>query len=167
VTPGQAANYVVTVVPEDGFNQKIAFACSGNPAASTCTVMPSSVTLDGSDNASVSVAVVTQSSSAGMVLPMSNSPGRGGSGLWMAMSSTLGIVGLLLVRRRRRYAGMALVYLFAVGLMPACGGSSNSGNGTGGGSSTQTGTYTIVVTGTYTSGSATLAHTANVTLVVK
>jgi len=34
VTPGQAANYTVTTSPVNGFNQKIAFTCSGNLSGS-------------------------------------------------------------------------------------------------------------------------------------
>jgi hypothetical protein len=157
VTPGQAANYVITAAPINGFNQKIGFSCSGNPVGSTCTVSPNSITLDGTSNGTVDVAIVTNSSSAGMVRPANTSVGS----MWIAMSSTLGIVGLLLVRRRR-YAGMALVCLFATGLMPACGG----GGGSSGGS-IQTGTYNIIVTGTYSAGAATVSHNAKITLVVQ
>lgn len=165
VMAGQMANYTITVSPVDGFNQQIVFTCSGNPSGSTCAVTPSLVTLDGTNNATVTAAVVTAGASAGLSRP-DGLPSGGGSGLWLAMAGGLGVGGLVSLRgkdRARRRAAAGLLCVLAIALMPACGGSS-SGDGGGG---TQTGTYTVVVAGTYTAGTATLMHAAKMTLVVQ
>jgi hypothetical protein len=52
--------------------------------------------------------------------------------------------------------------------LTSCGGGSSSSSGGGSTSTgTQSGTYTIKVTGTFISGSNTLTHTTNLTLVVQ
>jgi hypothetical protein len=61
-----------------------------------------------------------------------------------------------------------LAILLAVGMtLASCGGSSSGGGGAGGGISTPAGTYTITVSAAATSGSTTLTHTTNLTLVVQ
>jgi hypothetical protein len=169
VTPGQAANYSITVSPLLGFNQTVTFSCSGTPAQSTCTFTPSSVTLDGADSAMVNVALVTTAASSSLAQPAS---GRG-RGLFAALSGALGMACLVVVagRRGRRHLrvfyGLAFLGLLLIGMtMPACGGNSGSGSG-GGGGGTPTGTYTVAVTGTYTGDSAKLTHSTSVKLVVQ
>ncbi len=166
VTPGQAANYTVTTSPVNGFNQKIAFTCSGNPSGSTCTVTPSSVTLDGTNNVTASVAVVTTGTSAKLMGPRGSDERLA---IWLALPGVLGVAMLASTRRRRKarfiYYGLLSLCLISLGLgMSACGGGGSSG---GGGTGTPAGTYTLTVTGAYTAGSATLKHTTPVTLVVQ
>jgi hypothetical protein len=55
-----------------------------------------------------------------------------------------------------------LLCLLATLIMPACG-----GNSSGGGSGTAAGTYNLTVTGAFSSGSSTLKHAADLTLVVQ
>lgn len=76
VTPGQAANYYALVTPSYGFSQTVSLSCSGAPAHSTCTVTPSSVTLDGTDSVQVSVAVVTMAASNALEQPAAGSHTR-------------------------------------------------------------------------------------------
>jgi FG-GAP-like repeat len=165
VTPGETANYTVTISPIDGFDQKIALSCSGAPPQSTCTISPSSVTLNGSANATASVAVVT----AGPSATLRHRRGGGHFALWFAFPGLSGVVILAGLSRRSRRHGRQWRKLFALlGLLvlvitwPACGGGGGSGSGTG----TPAGTYTVTVTGTFTSGSATLTHSTKLTLVV-
>jgi len=166
VTPGQAGNYTVTVSPLSGFSQKGALTCSGAPPQSTCTVSPSSVTLNGSGNATANMAVVTSGTSAGLIYPGSAPPSRL-LALWLAPLS----LGLVMLgrsdgnrRRTRLLRVLASICLFAVGLsFSSCGG----GGSNGGGSGTPTGNYVVSVTGTYTAGAVTLTHTAKTTLVVQ
>jgi hypothetical protein len=167
VTPGQAGNYTVTVSPLSGFSQTVTLSCSGAPPQSTCTLNPSSVTLNGSSNATANIAVVTSGTSAALSYPGSGS----GAGLF-----ALGLVplslGLVVLRspdggrgRSRILRVVVLVCLFALGVgITSCGG---GGGSNGGGSGTPAGTYVVSVTGTFTSGGVNLTHIAKTTLVVQ
>jgi hypothetical protein len=171
VTPGQAANYDVSISQESGFNQEVALTCSGVPPQSTCTVSPSSVTLDGSDSAPAAIAVVTAGSSAALNTPLGGSRTH----LLLALAMLGGVFGFLAMprtvkaqrkRRTQLLGGVFMLCLVSVALMmPGCGG--GSGGGTSGGGGTPTGTYNVTVTGTFSSGSAKLTHNTSFTLVVQ
>jgi Subtilase family len=68
ITAGQKANFTVSAVPAHGFNQTVTWSCTGAPAAATCTVSPSSVTLDGSNTATATVTLAT--TARGLVIPL-------------------------------------------------------------------------------------------------
>jgi FG-GAP-like repeat len=172
VTPGQAGNYTMTVTPVSGFSQKVALTCSGAPAQSTCMVSPSSVTLNGTSNATASVGVVTSGTTAGLKYPGGDSP-SGLLALCLAPFS-FGLVVLTKaggVRGRTRLLRiLVLVCMFAVGAgISSCGGGggNSGGGGGGGGSGTPPGSYVLSLTGSYTSGGVTLTHTVKTTLVVQ
>jgi hypothetical protein len=74
VTPGQAANYAVSISPVNGFNQTVQLSCSGAPGQATCTVTPASVTLDGSKAVAANVAVVTTGAAVGLMQPYGGPP---------------------------------------------------------------------------------------------
>lgn len=172
VTPGQAANYAVSVGPVDGFNQAVALACSGAPPQSTCTITPSSVTLDGVHAKSANIAVVTAGSSAALNPPLGGSSTK--PAVLLAMLG--GVLGFLAMpgrgnaQRKRRtqfLGGLFMLCLVSVMLfMPACGGGSGGGGSSGGGG-TPTGTYALTVTGAFSSGSAKLTYNTSFTLVVQ
>jgi len=169
VTPGQAANYTLTVSPVNGFAQKVALSCSGAPPQSTCTISPSSVALDGTGSASASVAVVTSGPSAVLGRPAAfPPPGDSRFALWLAFSGLPGLVVLrtsLCRRRDKAVLGLLLVFvLFVVIGLPGCGGGNGSSGGTTG---TPAGTYNLTVTGTFSSGPANLVHSTNFTVVVQ
>jgi hypothetical protein len=172
VMPGSTATYTVTVAALGGFNQAVTLACSGAPAQSTCSVSPTSVTLNGSTSASVNVTVTTAGSSAN--LHPAFTPRSGGR--LAVLVGFSGLPGLALVgicggwsRKRRGHIlqGLALLCLLSAAMsMSACGsGSSNSGNGNSGG--TPAGTYHLTLTGSFTSGSTSLTQTSKLTLVVQ
>jgi hypothetical protein len=171
VTPGQAANYSVSVNSVDGFNQKIALTCSGMPAQSTCTVTPSSVTLDGSNSVQANIAVVTTGPSKAFARPAGT---HARLALVLAMlGSVLGFLampGRVNAQRNRHtqfLGGLFMLCLVSVVLMmPACGGGSGGGGSTGGGG-TPAGTYNVTVAGTFGAGSAKLTHSTSFTLVVQ
>jgi hypothetical protein len=48
IKAGQAATFTITISPVNGMNSPVTFACSGLPAASSCTFSPASVTPNGS-----------------------------------------------------------------------------------------------------------------------
>jgi len=58
-------------------------------------VTPSSVTLDGSHSATVTLAVVTMAASAGLTQPAGGPPNNGPFALWVAVSGALGLTLLL------------------------------------------------------------------------
>jgi hypothetical protein len=78
------------------------------------------------------------------------------------------VVSMLLWRReqRIRWAPLfALAVLVCLGMtLTSCGGGSG---GSGGSTGTQAGTYSITVSGSFTSGSATVTHATKLTLVVQ
>jgi FG-GAP-like repeat len=167
VTAGQAGNYTLTVSPLNGFAQKIVFSCSGAPSNSTCSVSPASVTLNGSASMTANVAIVTAGTSASLGHFYGFPPAGNSLGLWLAWPGLLGVV-LLSGRSSRSHKrlsrllnGTALIGILSLALTwPACGGG-------GGGSQTPMGTYNVVLTGTYTSGTVTVAQKVKVTLVVQ
>jgi len=59
ITAGQQANFTVSATPLHGSTQTVTWSCTGAPAAATCTVSPSSVTLNGSTVATATVTLTT------------------------------------------------------------------------------------------------------------
>ena len=165
VTPGQAANYTISVSGTPGFTPKVTLTCSGAPPQSTCSVTPSSAM----SGATANVAVVTTAASTGLTLPTGGASTVHPFGL-AVVSGTLGLallLGITPYRRRRPQLlyGVTLLWLLSIGVtMTACGGGGNSSGGRGG---TPAGTYNLTVTGSYTAGSVTLTHNTNLTLVVQ
>jgi hypothetical protein len=169
VAPGQVASYTVAVKPAGGFNQTVTLSCTGAPVGSSCTVSPSSVKLNGSAPAAITVSVATAGGSAGLTYPGNFSPARNKSALWLAFSGLPGLVLLGTGSRKRhghlRYGLVFLCVLITVTMWSACGGGSMGGSRSGGG--TAPGTYNLTVVGTFSSGSANLVHSTKLTLVVQ
>jgi hypothetical protein len=59
ITAGQPANFTVSAAPLHGSTQTVVWSCTGAPAASTCTVTPPSVLLDGKNIATATVTLAT------------------------------------------------------------------------------------------------------------
>lgn len=174
VAPGQTASYSLTVSPTGGFNQSLAFTCSGAPAQSNCAVSPNTVALNGSTAATVSVTVTTTAASLLVHEPfVSSPPGKPVYRLVLLISWLPGLALLASLLRwrwgRRPRLGYVLAFLFLIctGItMTACGGGSGStGSNTNPG--TPAGTYILAVSGKFTSGSTTLTHNTNLTLMVQ
>ena len=68
ITAGQQANFTVSAAPANGFNQTVTWSCTGAPVGASCTVSPSSVTLDGSNAAQATVTLTT--TARGLATPM-------------------------------------------------------------------------------------------------
>jgi hypothetical protein len=170
VSPGQTATYNLAVSPGGGFNQMVEMSCTGAPTTSTCTLSPSSFTLNGSTSQPVAVTVATTGTMAGLPQPPFGRP----SGDAYAMRISwfgLGLVCFLSLATCRRdwhrpwFRGLSSVCLLGIGMtFSACGGPSGGGGGGGG---TQPGTYNLTVTGKFTSGSTTLTRTTQLTLIVQ
>jgi hypothetical protein len=171
VTPGETGKYTVAVAPGGGFDRTVALSCSGAPPQSACSLSPSSVVLQGSTPALVAVAVTTAGISAGLAHPAGFLPASSSPALWLAI---YGLSGWVLLgsggrsgkRLGRLLYGLAFLCLLLLGItFSACGGGSGSMGNSGG--ATPAGSYNLTVTGTFTSGAATLTHATKLTLVVQ
>jgi hypothetical protein len=166
VSPGQVANYSLTLAPEGGFNQTVSLTCSGTPSLSTCTVTPGSVTLNGTTSAPVTVKVSTTAGSLAppweRVLP----PSLTGLGRLFWLYAFLGLASLaaLAAAGKRRAAYLLGACLLVVVLWSACGGGGQIIHTPG----TPAGTYTLDVSATVTLAptSSTLTHDLKLTLTV-
>jgi len=154
---------IPSVAPEGGLAQTVSLTCNGAPQLSTCTLTPSTVTLNGS--ASVPVTVAVSTTAATMTPPLGKhippAVPRGWA-LWSFF--LLALVGLaVLSESRRRAAWLLGACLLLMIAWASCGGGSATHT-----PGTPAGTYTLKVTGTVTStGTPTqLTHTTNLTLTV-
>ena len=157
VNAGATASYNLSLSGTTGASGSVNLLCSGAPAAATCSVSPSTVTLSTTSvNFTVSVATTSRAS----VLPTEpNSIPKPTNLLFLWTSAA---ILLLIAARRKRWqrtaftvAGVSMVLLIA-----ACGGSSTPPPPPPHG--TPAGTSTIVVTAT----SGTATRTINLTLTV-
>lgn len=168
INAGQSASFTVSITPSGGFNKVVMFSCSGMPTGASCTVTPSSVTLNGTSPATANVVVMTTQRSGLFTWPRWRIQPR--MTLWrvelLLFTCILFWFGLISLRRIQRHALRLLLscsaILLAV-LCTSCGGgyvTPTPPKGPPGG--TPAGTYTIVVTGT----SGNVSHAASTQLTV-
>jgi hypothetical protein len=165
---GESASYTTSVAPAGGFRGTVTLSCSGAPAASTCSISPAQVTLDGNNPATATVTLTTVARS---FLPRFAPrrfapPMRVGKipGSFFAYFLACVVLWRLACILRKRLLMMAAVVFPIALLCTSCGGSGSSPSpsitnpppAVG----TPQGAFKIVVTGTSTS----LSHTANVML---
>ncbi|MGA2077678.1 MAG: SBBP repeat-containing protein [Terriglobia bacterium] len=165
VSAGQTAKYSLTLAPQGGFNQAVNLACTGAPSESTCTLTPSTVTLNGTASTTVAVAVSTTASSLAPPHVRFLPPGMTGLGrvFWLCALLWLASVAALATARKRRAAWLLGTGLLLVVLWSACGGGTTAPPPSSPG--TLAGTYTVDVTATDAAVS-TLTHTIQLTLTV-
>src|SRR6266481_5973680 len=168
IAAGESASYSVSVTPVAGFKGTVTLSCSGAPAASTCSISPSQVTLDGNDPAIASVTLTTAARSFfPPVAPQQLAPplllGKLPATFFAYLLVCAALWRLARIPRKRLLMAAAVALPIAL-LCTSCGGSSSSISTTNppptqpGG--TPQGAFTITVTGT----SANLNHTTNVML---
>jgi subtilisin family serine protease len=169
LTAGQSASYTTSVTPVAGFKGTVTLSCGGAPAASTCSISPSVVTLDGNNPAIASVTLTTTARSFfPLVAPRRFAPPLP---LWKLVASFFAyllVCAILwrLARIPRKRLLLTAAFTLPIALLCAsCGSSSSSSTTTNPPPTQQAGTpqgaFTITVTG---STSANLSHTANVQL---
>jgi hypothetical protein len=175
ITAGHTATYTLSLSPLGGFNQSVALTCTGAPAMSTCTVTPSTVSLNGAA-APVTVTVATVARSHAFSPPPGfTMPGNIKYLLIPMVFLLFGIARKLNTQgRRRTYVNVraivpapiaAIAALLCLALtQTSCGGGATDGGGLTG---TQAGTYTVSVTATSTSNSTAVTHKTNLTLIVE
>jgi hypothetical protein len=143
IKAGQTATFTITISPVNGMNSTVTFACSGLPAASSCTFSPASVTPNGSP-ASTTLTISTTAASS-LATPIARLRP------WSFISWPLGIVfGFFVVgtaaRRKNIKRCSAVFGVIALAfLVVSCGGGSPQPNPTTG---TPPGTSSITVTAT-------------------
>jgi Subtilase family len=59
IVAGQTAAFTLAAAPANGFNQTVTWSCMGAPTGTTCSVSPSTVTLDGAHTATATVTLTT------------------------------------------------------------------------------------------------------------
>jgi hypothetical protein len=158
VVAGGTASYLLTITPAAGYNARIDLSCTGAPRAATCSVSPSSVTLNGADP---STATISVSTAVRTLAPPGSGPSilhPGVGGRWLPWILALLLMATLVVSGRRR----ALLALGMVTLLvltwSACAGGSMVGVPRG----TPAGTYNLTITGA--AGSVTHSTTVNLTV---
>ena len=147
VPRGSSQMFNVTVTPVSGFNQSVALTCTGAPVKTTCTLMPTSVTPDGTNPINSQVTITSMSmlpSVPAQHLPPSNRQ------IVLFASGLVLLAMVFAARRLRTRIGLAgaMLVVFAVA---GCGG--------GGGGPVTT---TLTLTGT----SGTVTHSTTVALTI-
>lgn len=177
VTAGQSTSIMLSIGGLNGFNSAVTFSCSGQPANTSCTFNPNTVTPTSGGTVTTTLSVAT--TMPGSPYHPIVIPSKSGRGPWsyLAMGLLLiaalafrkfafsGAENLKLGRRRSRAFGLAGVAgLILAGLsllsISGCGGGSSNGNAANPG--TPAGTTTLVVTAT----SGSISHSTNITLTV-
>jgi predicted outer membrane repeat protein len=163
IAPGATTGNTVpiTITPSYGFTGAVNLTCSISPVAAsdspTCSLSPASVTINGTGAQTSTLTISTTASMVGKNRMMRL--------LWPSAGTTLALMLMIGVpRRRRAWLTMlgVLVLSIAVGAI-GCGGGGGTGS-SGGNPGTTPGTYTVTVTGA--SGSVT-GTVGTVTLTVQ
>jgi hypothetical protein len=154
ITPGQNAQFSISLSPQATFTGTVNLTCTVAPATSpapTCSLSNSAVQLSGTA-VTVTATVATTASTTAQFRPSLG----GASVAWAAI-----FLGFLLPFRRRRWSSLVGIAIIACAgmFLTACGSSSSSTNTNRG---TPAGTYTATVTAV----SGTKSHTTTMTVVV-
>ena len=132
VKQGQAANFTLTVTPQNGFSQAVSFACTGLPIGASCSFSPVSVTPNGSPvTTTLTVITTAPSSHAALSTPKPDGLIIQAGTIMAAMLLVPGVFGKK-PHNRRAALTVISVLLVAAFLSVGCGagGSSTSAVGT-------------------------------------
>lgn len=160
---GGTARFSIRISPRGGFNHTLSLECGGAPPYSTCSVTPSTVTLDGSRTELVRMTISTTSPSVSPP-PTGNPPPGFGRFPWVIWLSLLGFLMLAVLARRKgrrfRLAPAASLLLATLWI------SSNACAPREPTPGTTLGIYTVSVVATMTpsSDTASLTHVFSLTL---
>ena len=157
--PGGSAAMSVRLDTLDGFSGTVSFSCSGLPAETKCLFNPSTLSASGITALAIETTAPVHHSAA---------IHHSSRWTWVAAIDTLAIPGLIFLTpwrwRKHRFLAMSLLILFTV----ACGGGGpSSGSGTNNQTSADPGTPTGTYAVTITASGGSIAHSANVSLVVQ
>jgi FG-GAP-like repeat/Abnormal spindle-like microcephaly-assoc'd, ASPM-SPD-2-Hydin len=166
VASGLSENLTLTVTPQGGFTGTVALSCSGAPALSTCTVSPTSVTLNGTTAVTSTFTLSTGGTAASILpnVPPTKFPPvavRWGTLFAALLMLAMAVLGLKAPKGRTlRPAALSfgvLLLLVSVGMSACVGVTKHETIPT-----TAPGTYTLTATGT--SGSLTNTATIGITV---
>jgi len=158
IAAGQSAPFTISITPQGGFAGTVNFACTGLPAASSCSFNPPTLTPSGS-------AVSTTLTLGTTIRTVSSA--RPFSGITLAAFAGIGFLGIVFLggpSRRRRVVRVACVLPVMLGAMLAvtsCGGGSPKPPPVVHG--TLAGTYNVTVNAT----SGVTTHSSTITVVVQ
>ena len=164
---GQSGTFALTLSPIAGFNGSVSINCSGVPAESTCNVNPTSVSVNGAA-ATATVTITTTARNRAAVTPFNGNFTYAS----VLFSSSLGLLGLVFAgprKNKRSLLVLTVVIAFAF-LLASCGGGGGRSSGTPGGTlptGTPAGTSSLTVNATTTSGSVTVSHSTQFSLIVQ
>jgi sugar lactone lactonase YvrE len=161
ITAGSKAVYNLTATAIDGFSGSVSFACSGLPAAASCSFSPSPLSVSGSSAApfTVNIATAARSTSAGIIKGVRRFPADTSAPEIILCLTSLTVIATMICMSRQRRISIAFVLMCAVGIA-GCGGTKKKTTSTQG---TPAGTYSVVLRAT----SGSISHSANLTLTVK
>jgi hypothetical protein len=160
VSAGSAVTSAITITPLGGFNQAIAFTCSGLPANSSCSFSPASVTPNGTATSTSTLTIATDVKAASLSIKPLRTPDGGTS---MAMLAGGASLALLLLRRRRKDAKLWLVPIGLVAAFMSTSAMVGCGHSASATTTTPTGTSQITVTAT----AGSTVHTVTYSLTVQ
>jgi len=171
VSPGGTTTYSLSALALGGFNQQVAFGCTGAPAGASCTVSPASTSLSSTANLKVSL-VMAAAFGLPRRSPLPRPPEPRPWFLWaMALLASASFAhavrsrGIGEKRRRRARAAFGALVLAMLALA-ACGGGGSS-TAPPASSGTPPGTYSVTITGRCTSCSTALSHSIGLSLIVQ
>ena len=169
VPVGKVASTIISVNPENGFNQAVSLSCSGLPYASaTCTFTPAAVTPGAKGAPAVSTLDIQTQTASGTAI---NRLDRTGVAYAIVLPGILALAGLGMLRKR---AFGALRLLGVATLMVACGVGLSScaarynyfHRPPAGNPGTPLGNYAVVISGLTGTGSSLSTSKVNITLSV-
>ena len=107
VTSGDSKTFTLTLTPAYGFTGSASFICANLPAETTCTFAPTTVTLDGTNTATVEVTVQTTVRTTANAPPPLRLP-------WPWVGGMLLLAGLMKLGLRRHRRATLAAFMAAV-----------------------------------------------------
>jgi VCBS repeat-containing protein len=168
IKQGQSATFTLTVTPTNGFNQTVAFVCTGLPAGASCSFAPATVTPNGGP--------VTTTLTVTTMAPSIHSRLYGPSNWLWAQGGTFAIAVFLVPgvlrrngNRRKRFAVIMMLLVVVSLIITYGGGCSSSGTNSGGGTSnvgTPLGTSKVTVSSTAGPSSSASQHGISISITI-
>ncbi|MGB6974267.1 MAG: glycosyl hydrolase 53 family protein [Terracidiphilus sp.] len=152
LSTGASGKLTLTVTPSGGYQGTVSLGCGSTLSGVNCSFSPTSLTLDGSNNAVTGTVTVTAPSTIASLQPLHDRPPRSTASAalcWLPAGVVLLITGVTRKRIPRR--ARLHRFLMLLGVLALMAGFSACGSGGSGGSTTgpqpETGTLTITAAG--------------------